>query len=79
MAHFSEIQFYNICHVALTLIKNVTYICFPTMESKILHGTTLNILDKIFKSGLSKVCGTQPLENLKGYGLLKQTMSHEIF
>ena len=28
-----------------------------------------------FKSGLSKFCGRQPLKNLKGYGLLKQTIS----
>ena len=26
--------------------------------------------DKVFKNGLSKVCGRQPLKNLKGYGLL---------
>ena len=29
-----------------------------------------NIWDKVFKSGLSKFCGRQPLENLKGCGLL---------
>ena len=27
--------------------------------------------DKVFKSGLKKFCGRQPLKNLKGYGLLK--------
>ena len=27
--------------------------------------------DKLFKSGPSKICGKQPLKNLKGYGLLK--------
>ena len=32
--------------------------------------------DKVFKSGLSKLCGRQPLKNLKGNGLLKQ---NEIF
>ena len=30
------------------------------------------ICDKVFKSGLSKFCGIQPL---KGYGLLKETLS----
>ena len=30
---------------------------------------------KIFKSGLSKFDGRQPLKNLKGYGMLKQTTS----
>ena len=28
--------------------------------------------DKVFKNGPSKICGRQPLKNLKGYGLLKQ-------
>ena len=27
--------------------------------------------DKVFKNGPSEICGRQPLENLKGYGLLK--------
>ena len=27
--------------------------------------------DKIFKNGPSKICGRQPLKNLKGHGLLK--------
>ena len=26
------------------------------------------ILDKVFKNGQSKICGRQPLKNLKGYG-----------
>ena len=29
------------------------------------------IWDKVFKIGLSKVCGRQPSKNLKEYGLLK--------
>ena len=28
--------------------------------------------DKVFKSGLSKFCGEEPLKIVKGYGLLKQ-------
>ena len=27
--------------------------------------------DKVFKNGPSKICGRQPLNNLKGYGLPK--------
>ena len=27
--------------------------------------------DKVFKSGPRKICGRQPLKNLKGYGKLK--------
>ena len=34
-----------------------------------------NIWDKVFKNGPSKICGRQPLKNLKVYGLLKQTIS----
>ena len=37
------------------------------------------IWNKVFKSGPSKICGRQPLENLKGYGLLKQTIFLETF
>ena len=29
------------------------------------------IWDKVFKNGPSKICGGQPLKNLKGYGLLQ--------
>ena len=28
-----------------------------------------NIWDKVFKKGPSKICGRQPLKDLKGYGL----------
>ena len=31
----------------------------------------LRIWEKEFKNGPSKICGRQPLKNLKGYGLLK--------
>ena len=33
-----------------------------------------NILVKVFKNGPSKICGRQPLKNLKRYGLLKGTV-----
>ena len=39
----------------------------------------LLIWDKVFKNGPSKICERQPLKNLKGYGLLKQTISLKIF
>ena len=38
-----------------------------------------SIWDKVFKSGLSKFCGRQPLKNFRGYGLLKQTISSKFF
>ena len=33
----------------------------------------------VFKNGPSKICGRQPLKNLKGYGLPKQTYSFKFF
>ena len=43
----------------------------------------LTVLFRNIRTGLpfgtSKFCGGQSLENLKGYGLLKQTMSLQIF
>ena len=39
----------------------------------------LLIWDKVFKNGPSKICERQPLKNLKGYGLLKQTIYLKIF
>ena len=35
--------------------------------------------DTVFKNGPSKICGRQPLKNLKRYGLLKQTISLQNF
>ena len=35
--------------------------------------------DKVFKNGPSKICGRQPFKKLKGYGLLKQTISLQSF
>ena len=37
------------------------------MKNYLIHNTW----DKVFKNGTSKICGRQPLKNLKGYGLLK--------
>ena len=41
--------------------------------------TLKKMWDKVFKNGPSKICGRQPLKNLKGYGLLKQAISFQIF
>ena len=38
-----------------------------------------DVCDKVFKNGPSKICGGQPLKYLKGYGLLKQIISFQIF
>ena len=38
-----------------------------------------DIWDKVFKNEPSKISQRQPLKNLKGYGLLKQTISLQIF
>ena len=53
------------------------------MKWKVKLEYTITIWDKVFKSGLSKFCGRQPLKNLKRYGLpqillgpLLNTLSH---
>ena len=35
--------------------------------------------DKVFENGQKKVCGRQPLKDLKKYGLLKKTILIQIF
>ena len=45
----------------------------------LLYTFYMYIRDKVFKSGPSKICGRQLLKNLKGYGLLKQTISLQDF
>ena len=37
------------------------------------------IWNKVFKNGPSEICGRQILKNLKGYGLLKQTIHFKFF
>ena len=41
--------------------------------------TTVYRWGKVFKNGQSKICGRQPLKNLKWYGLPRQTISLQIF
>ena len=61
------------------------YIALSTQYASLIHLTSVilyfafDVWDKVFKSGLSKFCGRQPLKNFKGYGLLKQTISLQIF
>ena len=37
------------------------------------------IWDRVFKNGQSKICGRQALKNLKGYDLLKQSITLQLF
>ena len=37
------------------------------------------IWDKIFKNGISKICGKQLLKNFKGYGCFKQNIPLQMF
>ena len=37
------------------------------------------IWDKVLKNGPNKICGRQPLKNMKWYGLPKQTISLDAF
>ena len=39
----------------------------------------IKMWNKVFKSRLSTFCGRQPLTTLKGYGLLRRTISLQIF
>ena len=39
----------------------------------------LDIWVKVFKNGTSKICGRQPLKNMKWYGVLRQTVSLQVF
>ena len=38
-----------------------------TLVSERIGAVNINIWDKVFKNGPSKVCGRQSLKNLKGY------------
>ena len=51
--------------------------CFASnlyLQNYIISGQCNNWV-KAFKNGPGKICGRQPLKNLKGCGLLKQTIS----
>ena len=53
----------------------------PNHGNNLLHLSFIDYYkwDKVFKNGPSKISGRQSLKNLKGYGLLKQTTSLQIF
>ena len=59
----------------LTKINKTThlsYLCFHgycNLISVSKYQISSYILDKVFKNGSSRICGRQPLKNLKGYGL----------
>ena len=40
---------------------------------------SIRFWDKVFKNGPNKICGRQPLKNLKWYGLPRQTVSLQFF
>ena len=43
----------------------------PTVTLTLSLNNHSSIWDKVFKNGLSKICGRQPLKNLNRSGLLK--------
>ena len=43
---------------------------FETVAMKLVANSLNFIWDKVFKNGPGKICGRQPLKNLKGHGLL---------
>ena len=60
------------------IVLSTQYASLFDLTSVILY-FVFDIWDKVFKSGLSKFCGRQPLKNFKGYGLLKEKISLEFF
>ena len=54
------------CSLDVTFHHTLSFIHFYTVKN--LFFCTC-IRDKVFKSGPSKICGRQPLKNLKRYGL----------
>ena len=55
----------------LQILKNVEVGSEKIWSSfKVYVDNLLDVWDKVFKNGASKICGRQPLKNLKGYGLI---------
>ena len=46
---------------------------FKCWKPRIIFAELMDIWVQIFKSGPSKICGRQPLKNLKWYGLIRQS------
>ena len=59
----------------MTLIFQLTKIMM--MATRVL--VSIRHVGQIIQEWTSKICGRQSLKNLKGYGLLKQAISLEIF
>ena len=69
---------YNL--LKLTLLRG----CFSRFlncanDTKSRNAPHIWVFKKVFKNGPSKICGRQPLKNMKWCGLPKQTISLEIF
>ena len=67
------------CKIFVTVIK----CCEHNKKKAVLSVASVQCVpkkwDKVFKNGPSKICGRKPLENLKWYDLLKQTISLQRF
>ena len=55
--------------------KSAWIICMYNLKERLRYF----IWVKVFQDGPSEICGRQPLKNLKWYGLLRQTISLQIF
>ena len=77
-SHLNDHKFRNNCIATITPKCNCTlepgiiphYLLRCNLYSDLRKELLNDIWDKVFKSGPSKICGKQPLKNLKGYGLL---------
>ena len=68
--NFKRTTSFNIACKEYSLIKLhlLNYASIPWLHLS--RNSSRNIWNKVFKNGPSKICGKQPLKNLKGYGLL---------
>ena len=52
---------------------------FRAVTNIALHSYVSDRWDKVFKNGPSKICGREPLKNVEGFDLLKQTIYLQSF
>ena len=59
---------FSIFHLFKPTVPSSGYLVNPALHYY--HSYSPLAWDKVFKNGPSKICGRQPLKNLKEYGLL---------
>ena len=75
-------SFIRIQRQVMSFSRPLMYLAFEQIRGVLFFVISTNnilIWEKVFKSGPSKVCGRQPLKNLKGYGLLPSNFLKAVF